>query len=208
MSEITIDAILDGDDDLALPPRHIRHDCECRIVEAPAENIEQIVHNGGVPILNLEPNGTDKLGLVAKPFDGTASYVIIWHRPDDEFASARYNTITTCQLIRLADRLGALHLREGGKEMCFWMQALCSSGVEDAGLDLKEIISKAYALLIMDSEWLLSRSTAQQTTSEYIASLKSHHSELTLAGRVLLMSPTGFHIEVNGRGDAVVSNDN
>lgn len=216
MSEQTVHAILQdhpGEHDPDLQRRHIRHDCECRIVEAPVREISEIVKNGGVPILNLEPTGTDKLGLVAKPFDGATMYVVIWHRPNDKFASARYQTITTCQLIRLADRLGALHLREGGVQICFWMQSLCipydSRGLEgeEGAKRQKDVYSKAYGLLIMDSGWLL-RPTASETAYEHITHLKSEFPELTFARRVLLIGPSGFHIEEeNQSADEHVKSD-
>ncbi|KAF2170029.1 hypothetical protein M409DRAFT_19642 [Zasmidium cellare ATCC 36951] len=202
MSNLTVESILQDEfeNDPNLQPKHIRHDCECRIVEAPLDAITTIVDSGGVPILNLEPNGTDKLGLVAKAVDGTTKYVAVWNRPDDEFASSKYNTITTCQLIRLADRLGALHMREGGVEICFWMPALClPSDLENEVTVPPEVYSNVYAVLIMDSDWLsqLNTDADEEAAYQHVLKLRTDFAELNQASRLLLIGPLGFHIEVD-----------
>ncbi|KAK4504127.1 hypothetical protein PRZ48_005042 [Zasmidium cellare] len=206
MSDLTVESILQDDfeEHSELQAHHIRRDCECRIVEGPVDEITSIVDSGGIPIFNLAPNGTDKLGLVAKSFDGSTKYVVIWHRPDDKFASAEYSTITTCQLIRLADRLGAIHLREGGAEMCFWMQALClPTDSQNEATVPPEVYSNSYAVLIMDSEWLSQPNTDadEEAAYQHVLKLKTDFTALNQARRLLLIGPLGFHIEVDNIGE-------
>lgn len=172
--------------------KHIHPGCECRVISAPTNAIERIRKNGGIPILNIEPTDTDKLGISAKRWDERTKFVVLHHALPEGFGSSKSRTITTCQLIRVADRMGKLQVEEVRAELCFWMDILCNP--EQHEQELSTAYQNAYAVLCFDTRPLPvpSGSSARDAPfATYIDSLFKNHPNLGLNPRLLLVTNNG-----------------
>lgn len=172
--------------------KHIHTGCECRVISAPATKIERIRENGGIPILNIETTDTDKLGISAKQCNKSTKFVVLHHALPEGFGSSRSRTITTCQLIRIADRMGKLQVEEVRAELCFWMNTLC--GPEQNEPELSAAYQNAYAVLCFDTRPLPipSGSSARDPQfAAYVASIFQDHPSLGMNRRLLLVTNQG-----------------
>ncbi|CAK3758147.1 Hypothetical predicted protein [Lecanosticta acicola] len=171
--------------------KHIHSGCECRIIEAPITSIEKIRKDGGIPILSIDTNDTDKLEISAKRWNGVRKYVVLTHAVPDGFGFPEHRTITTCQLIRIADRMGKLQVEEVRAELCFWEDTLCSP---DETSIVEGVYENAYAVLCFDTRPLpMPRGTSVEDLAfgQYVASLFESHPQLGLHRRLLLVTNQG-----------------
>ena len=177
--------------------RHIHPGCECRIVEFPDREVEEIIGNVQQPILGIEPTDTDKIGVIAKPWDGETKYVVVWNRLDDEVYQSRPRTITSCRLIRLAILLGKLQVEEVKAELCFWLQAVCEP--ECSGHSrMARVYEDAYAVMVVDST--SPEEVGYDTVDSYVSRLRDEQPLLLSNERVLLTGPFGYVDMLDSRG--------
>ena len=172
--------------------KHIHPRCECRVIPAPGNAIERIRKNGGVPILNIETTDTDKLGISAKQWDERTKFVVLHHALPEGFGSSSSRTIATCQLIRIADRMGKLQVDEVRAELCFWMDTLCTPEQDEP--ELSAAYQNAYAVLCFDTRPLPvpSGSSARDPQfAAYVGSLFQDHPSLGMNRRLLLVTNQG-----------------
>lgn len=122
---------------------HIRPGCECRTVQPPVYAIRRVLGSGDYPILGISTGDTDKLSLYVKRYDGTTPYVVFIPVEQQAVCSSTYNTITTCQLMRIAMLLGEIYVQEIRAELCFWLAGLCSA----PSIESEKVYSNAYRVL-------------------------------------------------------------
>lgn len=134
----------------ALAP-HVRRNCECRTLYSPVHDIQRIHQSGGYAILGISTGETDKLSLYAKEYDGKTPYILFTADAQQIICSPVWNTITTCQLMQLAMRLGKIYVQEIRAELCFWLAGLCVP-IDCSGstISVSDIRNNAYRMLQLD----------------------------------------------------------
>lgn len=178
--------------------QHVRRHCECRIIEAPVDAVAQIARDGDIPLLSIQTGDTDKLDLVAKPHDGKVQYVVVTSTNFDILSFSTYNTITTCQLMRLAYPLGKIQVEEVRSELCFWLPKLCTPRSEHISTRrMSEIYSNAYAVIVADPEVLRTpRDVATDELRARLPTLYRDQPQLGLVRRIMFAAADGGLIDV------------
>lgn len=177
------------------PPsaQHVRPGCECRILQAPIDDIADLLEAGDVPVLRIEAGDTDKLTLRAQPSNGEQKYVVLTSMIPNFLGLSIYHTLSTCQLLRLALPLGRLQ-SECSEPLSFWFSDLCLLETEPSRTSrLGEIYGKAYAILVWDPDFLrLTASGALQDLRTYLPHLYRQQPLLAVSRRILLMAGGSF----------------
>ena len=142
--------------------KHVNAGCDCWIIEAPLTEIHAILQQGRVPILRIGTDDGYKLTLHAHMANTDArKYIALSHVWVDGLGSPYSNTITQCQLTRIADRLGKLAATESCGELCVWIDTLCvpvdsqhSQLRQLAIMNMHKVYRDAYAVMVMDADLL------------------------------------------------------
>ena len=145
-------------------PQHVNKGCDCWIVAAPLKEINAILEQGGIPILRIGTDDGYRLRLHARkadPENKLGKYIAMSHVWVDGLGSPYSNTITQCQLTRIADRLGKLEATESCGELSIWADTLCipvdrqHSRLRQLAISsMNRVYKKAYAVMLMDADTL------------------------------------------------------
>ncbi|KAF7192856.1 hypothetical protein HII31_05839 [Pseudocercospora fuligena] len=178
----------------ATSAQHVRQNCECRLIEAPVERIAQITRDGDIPLLSIQTGDTDKLNLVAKPHDGRRQYVVVTSTNSEIINFSTYNTITTCQLMKLAYPLGKIQVEEVRSELCFWLPKLCSPpNARNTARSLNEVYRNAYAVIVADPDILRTpRDIALDELRTSLPALYRSQPQLAIVQRIKLAADGGL----------------
>ena len=145
-------------------PQHVNNGCDCWVVAAPLTEINAMLEQGDIPILRIGTDDGYKLTLHARKADpdtNIGKYIAMSHVWVDGLGSPYSNTITQCQLTRIADRLGQLEATESCGELSIWVDTLCipvdpqhSRLRQVAIASMHQVYQKAYAVMLMDADTL------------------------------------------------------
>lgn len=186
------------------PPQHTQTDCGCEIIYPPLQKMMDIIGQGGVPILRIKKE-SNNLVLEAEELNGAHKYVAMSHVWADGLGSLNSNSIFSCQLERILDRLVKLDEREHCGELFLWIDTLCIpvdpdfQDLRDSQiLKMYEIYKNAHCTLAIDLDFLdmnEDAGIAEIGMRLYLSAWCSRlwtYEEGSLAQRVFLMSREGI----------------
>lgn len=144
--------------------RHVTDSCECWIIDAPVTEITAMLRQGEIPVLRIGTDDGYKLSLhcrKADPDKRGGRYVALSHVWIDGLGSPTANTITQCQLTRIARHIGRLEATEACGELGIWLDTLCIPvGVENQSIreqgiaQMHKVYKEAYAVIVIDADLL------------------------------------------------------
>lgn len=147
-----------------LSKRHVTDNCDCFTIEAPVEEITEMLQRGEIPVLRIATDDGYKLSLhcrEAEPNREGGRYVALSHVWADGLGSPNSNSIFQCQLVRIARHIGRLEATEACGELGIWVDALCvpagsnnSHAREVSIAKMHQIYKEAYAVITMDADLL------------------------------------------------------
>ena len=186
--------------------QHINEGCDYLTIEAPMNEIVALSRNGDIPVLRIGTDDGYNLNLRARSAANSecrrrgGKYVCISHVWADGLGAPNTNTITQCQLTRIADRIGKLEATEACGELGLWIDTLCipvaSEFQELRDMQIRrmsEVYMDAYAVMVMDADTLgmKHKSTTELVVRLGISAWCSRlwtYQEAALNSRVLVMT--------------------
>jgi len=142
-------------------PKHTETNCSCPILHAPEDQMVRVIEEGDIPILQIKKTPDGALTFKTYKLSGGCKYIALSHVWADGLGCAKSNSITTCQLDRILDRLLKLDEREHCGELCVWIDTLCipvshefQSLRESQIVRMREIYKGAFCVLALDPDFL------------------------------------------------------
>ena len=142
-------------------PKHTEANCSCSILHAPVDNMVEVIEEGDIPILQIKKTPDGTLTFKTHKVSSGCKYIALSHVWADGLGSAKSNSITTCQLDRILDRLLKLDEQEHCGELCVWIDTLCIPVShefqrlrESQIIRMREVYKTAFGVLAIDPDFL------------------------------------------------------
>ena len=150
------------------PTKHVSTDCDCKHIKVPGDKVNQILANGGVPIISiLLPSGNEEPIIDVVQYRFGIGYCAFSHVWSDGLGNWQQNSLPECQVRRLYDMAGALRGSGmwsraafsgifGANPVHIWIDTLCvpieKPFRRTAIARMARTYAKATSVLVLDTE--------------------------------------------------------